>query len=126
VRQRGAGEPDRAHEHPVVRRVPCAVVGLGEAQGGGWPAVDDQHVEPAQQLDGAPDELLDVGGRAEVGGHAAGRPDLGGRGLEPALVARGDHDPRALGGEGGGARPAEPLARGGDQRPAAGEIEIHG
>ena len=94
--------------------------------------VVDEHVEPAEGVDGLLDHALDAILRRDVGlnsrdqiralGH---RLDFE-RGLrQPLLAARAQTHAAAFGHERSGAREPEPATRAGDDRNFVGEAEIH-
>src|SRR5204862_147803 len=71
------------------------------------------------------------GGVADVEGEKAdvrraGRAELGLQAFELVEPARGDEEPRALAGEGAGARGADPSARPGDENDLSGKTRRHG
>src|SRR5205814_1533939 len=91
----------------------------------------DQDVEAAELLQGRVDAALDVVALAHVAGHADDLVlrhggDLPRRILQGLLGARRDHDVGTLGRQLLGYRPADALARPGDQRDLAGQLKIHG
>src|SRR5262249_49546773 len=85
----------------------------------------DEHVDVAEALDRLRRQRLDRGFLADVGDHARHRIDaVPGRDLLRELAAVGDigdHDARALGGEGERIVPADALGAAGHDRGAAGE-----
>jgi hypothetical protein len=111
-REEGALEVDRVHP------VPVRLAHVGDAHFGVDAGVLAQHVDVAEALDGGVRHDLGIGRGADVDAHGPGRITGAGKVLRRrpggVLVDVGDQDLGALGREHLRGRPADALARPGD------------
>jgi hypothetical protein len=118
-----AHRAQRREEVELERGLEVGVADVHEAVEAQLHAADvvDQHVEPAVLLDGVVDEP----------GRAFGIDQIDGEGLDAFEAVQGRHgarpgdDVRALGGELVGHGQADALARPGDHRDLAGQLQVH-
>jgi hypothetical protein len=125
MRQAGPDQADRTLQGQLVAGVPR--LGRGGVEGAGrWTTrVDDDDVESSQRLHGGVHRGRRRFRVREVEGSPAHGADLL-RGLRELVPAAGDDvHRRPLADEGGGARPAQAAAGGGDERATPLQLQIH-
>jgi len=129
-RQGGGDAVQQALDVDVDHLVPLVGQARRHRGDGHVAGVVDQHVDPAEGLDGGGDHGVGVGLDGDVGPDgdrlAAGGGDLGDQGLQAVDAAGGQHQAGALGGEVAGGGFAQAAAGPGDDDDLAGNVGGHG